>query len=395
MSYSETQELQEATPFQIIEIMIEEGAYTQAEEMFQLLSSSEQDSFKYYYLMGKLEKEKGNNQEALNFYMQASEKEPANIAVRVAILKLKIQNNEKPSEIRKEIKSILVLDLKTEDREAIEEIAKVYEESIQQKNYLLSFSTGLGTTDNVYETKDDKKSDVYADTRLTVAHKMSLANEINLTSFASYGNKLYFSESEKTSHNIYIGTEPEKEISDWVLSTPLTYNTNSEDGETVSSGFSLGLKGKRKIYEDMLLTTGLDLISTQNDLSDYEGTSVFLFANVNLNVMQGINITPELSLETTNYDEDSENYTAFAAKIGGKKLIREKYMVNASYKITSKSYDDRSDLNHNLNANMEAGLLATKWKYIVGYNIRMNDSDSSSNEYTVNNLSLKVKKEFN
>lgn len=398
ISYSESKQVQtlsEATPFQMIDIMIEEGVLDEAEGMLQSIDSSKKDNFEYYKLMGKLKKEKGDVKKAIEFYSKASKKKPTDISVKISVLKLRIQNNEKAAVIRKEIEELLKLDLKPDYRKDIEALAKAFEE--KKKDYLLSFSTGLVSTDNVYETKEDKKSDIYIDTRLTAARKRSFKDIIDLTCFASYGNKLYFSESDKNSHNIFLGVEPEKKISDWKLSIPVTYNTNSENGETTSSGFSLGAKGKTTINKNMLLTTGIDWANTENKQSDYKGSSILLYANVNLNILYGINITPELSLETTSYDDDTQNYMAFAGKISGRKLLKEKYMVTASYKITSKSYSDadRQDLNHNLSANMESGIGKTKWRYNVGYGIRMNDSDSSDNEYTVSNLSLKVKRDFN
>lgn len=389
--------LEEVTQFQLIAIMIEEGALEEANLMLDNLDSFEKINFDYFKLKAKLEEERGNDEKAIEFYKKASGKNKNDIFSKIAILKIKIKNKANVKEVKKEINNILALDLSSKEREDMEILAKAFEEKNKQKNYLLNISTGLVLTDNVYETNEDTESDIYIDTRLTLAGKKELNSEIFLIGFASFGNKSFIQETEESGNSIYLGVEPEKTFPTWTISLPLTYSFSTEDGEEVSTDYSIGLKAKKQILKEQILTTGFDVTNTDNSQSEYKGTSISAYTKLSLNLFYGITLIPELNFETTNYDDDSQNYNGIIGKLSGRKMLKDKYYLSAYYKVSSKDYDedDREDLNHDLTLNVESTIGQSKWKYNVAYSTKMNDSNSSDNEYSVNTLSFKIKKEFN
>ena len=269
------------------------------------VTKEERESAEYYYFYGKVEESKGEKKSAEVNYKKAVEMDGKNKYYRMALLNLYINSNSSKAKIQNEAKEILNMNiaLSKEDKKELEKIIKGKRETKGKTVKNGNFSTGVVATDNVKETKDNKKSDAGSVISIYGTIVNTLENDKYLTFAAGYGNTIYFDNSEESFHKMFAGTEYEMPYLELKISIPFIFDIGFKDGENDEYGITTGVKMKKNLKKSVV-SYGFDLGYRDNNKNDYSGVAADLYGKVEGVAPNSVNYLAGLILGIEGYDKD-------------------------------------------------------------------------------------------
>lgn len=389
------------TKLQEAQIYIEEENFVAAEKSLLAVPKEEKESAEYYYCYGKIEESKGEKKSAEVRYKKAVEMDGKNKYYRLALLNLHIKSNSSAATIQNEVKEILNMNisLSEEDKKELDKIIKGKREAKGKTVKNGNFSTGVVATDNVKETKEDKKSDVGSVTSIYGTIVNTLGNERYMTFAAGYGNTVYFDNSEESFHKLFAGAEYEMPYSELKISIPLIFDIGFKDGENDEYGITTGVKLKKNLKKS-LLSYGVDVGYRDNKSNDYSGVVADLYGKIGGVTKNRVNYLVGVILGTEAYDKDEYKNSSIGISAA---LLKKygKYSLRGDYSLKYKLYDfevaagkDRKDMVHNLAVGVTSQIGDSKWSYGIKYNLEYDDSNSVKYDYIENRVTAEIGREF-
>lgn len=378
---------------QLIKIMIELNEFDSAEKMLKEIKNK--NSYDYYFLSAKLAESQNQFDGAIALYKKAFNKDMVNPIPRFRILGIYIKNTKYKRKIKKELKLISTLKMTEKEKEEFKILKSLLNKDENIKNFF-RVTAGTAATDNVGNDYTDKTSDIKSIFSLTYLNLMKINDKFSLSSFVSYYNETYAATEEKNSHSFFAGTEISRTFSKWKISVPLMLNYSLINNEEAVQSETLGIEGTKTINDNFKVSLGTNITPTENKLYDYNGAKYSIYSNIDWHKSASTDYGLKLNIVQTNYSEESENYLALGAEFIRKKLYNKKHLLTFTYDIVFEKYnqDNREDLIHSLSLDFKSNLFNTEWKYILAYDFELDDSNYTENEYSKNEITFKLRKDF-
>lgn len=379
------------------EIFIEEENYADAQ--IALEAEGNKDSAQYNYLLGKIEEKKGNYRNAEENYKKAILKDRQNKYYRFVLINLHIKNGESLILVKNEAEEILLLNDITESEK--DELKSILKGEKLKNKYIKSadIHTGIVVTDNVKETKENKKTDSGSATDISYTIIKSFEKNRYLGVSAGYKNTIYFKNSEETTHLLYLGSEYEAPCKNLKILIPTVLSIKIKDNDTEYYDIRTALKMKKNIGK-LNISYGVEAGYKDNKLSNYSGVDFDILGKIEKNIGNNVNLSTELVLGRDNYNKEEYKNNNIATEFEAVKAFN-KYEIKAAYSLKYEIYNykidgdkDRKDMTHNISAGIYSKIGNSKWGYDVKYEFEYDDSNSIKYDYMENRVSAEIGREF-
>ena len=375
-------------------IYVENEEYDKALVVLKKIEKNKRE-FNYYYLMGKIDIKKGEKVEAIKNLEKAEELNKENIQVKILLYELyyKTEGNQNKEKAKKE--EILKSKMTEEEKEEFKKLAYRYDDK-KIKEYMAECYTGITYTDNVRETKSDKKSEIGSINGITFGTVKTYENNRKLYLAGSYRNTIYFSNSDENNHNFIIASEVVKTIDNRSIAIPLS-GVLALSGNEVEEFYLLsGINLKKKISKKMENELGVEAVYKNNSLNDYKGVSIYPYTAFRWTSRMKIKYDVVLKFADEIYDKDEYKNIGAGLEIDSSRKIMNKYILRGNYRLEYKKYnqDDRKDWKKLFKIECEIPVWKEGVKLITAYEYSADVSNVDTNDYTKNSVSMKIKKEF-
>jgi tetratricopeptide (TPR) repeat protein len=355
--------------------------------------------FDYYYILGKINKRKNNYEDAIKNLEKAEEIQYENIEIKIALYEIYSESGGYEKYREKKRQEILESGISKEEKKLFIKLTEKYKKKYSIDYMGEVFTGGLLDT-NVYNSKLKKESDGGFISGIMGGAVIKKGDFKKLYLAAAYRNKIYFSNRSENNHSFILTGEPVRKYKKWNISVPASCIILIKDSDIEESEFITGIKGSKKIWKNSEFTTGVDLGYKNNSILDYSGIEIYQYSKVKWISRYKINYEAELKLKDEMYDKDEYDNHGAKLKITSARVIKEKYKLLCKYGIDFSSYSKKeagkkkNEITDIFNIEFEAPFMKWNWKYLIGYLYEVRDSNINSYDYSKNEISFKLKKEF-
>lgn len=375
-------------------IYVENEEYDKALVLLEKIEKNKRE-FNYYYLMGKIDINKGDKEEAIKNLEKAEVLNKENINVKILLYELyyKTEGNQDKEKAKKE--EILNSKMTEEEKEEFKKLVERFENK-KIKNYVAECYTGITYTNNVNEVKSDKKSDTGSINGITVGTVKRYENNKTLYLAGSYRNTIYFSNSEENNHDLIIASESVKTINNRSITIPLSGILSLSGNEVEEVCLLSGINLKKKISKRMEHELGVETVYKNNSLNDYRGITVYPYIAFRWVSRMKIKYDAVLKFTDEIYDKDEYRNIGTGIEINSSRKIMNKYILKGNYRLEYKKYnkENRKDWEKLFKIECEIPVWKEEVKLITAYEYNADISNIDTNDYSKNSVSMKIKREF-